>query len=321
MRSSTTNQLLLEGFQFDPIPLKTLFLYSLRSKTGNWKYIGYKGSPLRYQGGKSRAVATIIEHFPDPLPDKMVSPFLGGGTIEIASANELGIQVIGYDIFEILTNYWQIQLTRADQLANKLALWDPTKEQYQLIKETLTDHWENINKIEDPLELAAHYWFNHNLSYGPNFLGWMSKIYLCIDRYYRFLDKIRNFRCPLLSVEQGPFEQTITSHPFNFLYCDPPYYLDEGQVFTGMYPRREDPIYHKGFNHELLRDLLHSHQDRFILSYNDCPTIRDWYSEFNIIEVSWQYSLGQGETRIGKYRTENKAQHIKKSHELLIIKS
>ncbi len=68
-----------------------------------------------------------------------------------------------------------------------------------------------------------------------------------------------------------------------------------------------------------------------MLSYNDCSTIRDWYQDYDIVEVSWQYSLGQGETRIGKNRLEriestpqdqpgHKASHVKPSHELLIVK-
>jgi len=57
------------------------------------------------------------------------------------------------------------------------------------------------------------------------------------------------------------------------------------------------------------------------LSYNDCATIREWYAEFKIVEVQWQYTLGQGETRIGKNRIESGNIHyIKPSHELLIVR-
>ncbi len=76
----------------------------------------------------------------------------------------------------------------------------------------------------------------------------------------------------------------------------------------------------KGFKHEKLRDLLHNHKSGFVLSYNDCPIIREWYADFQIVEVRWQYTLGQGETRIGKNRIENGTNHVKQSHELLIVK-
>ena len=296
------------------------FLVHLRSK-GKYKYSRYNGLPLRYAGGKSLAVGHIVEHIPDGI-GKLVSPFVGGASVEIACALELGIRVQAYDIFDILTNYWQVQLDEPHILASRIAEWQSTKERYAAVKERLRQHWKQEELITDSLELAAHYWFNHNLSYGPGFLGWMSKIYEEPKRYHRLLDKVRDFSCPELSVQQGSFEDTIPCHKNEFLYCDPPYYLEgNSKMFRGIYPQRNFPVHHKGFNHKLLRDLLHSHGGGFVLSYNDCETIRSWYSDFRIIEVQWQYTLGQGETRIGKNRIENGSNHhVKRSHELLIVK-
>lgn len=306
-------------FTLDPAR-KADFLANLRSK-GKYKYSRYNGLPLRYAGGKSLAVGHIVEHIPDGI-DKLVSPFVGGASVEIACALELGIRVQAYDIFDILTNYWQVQLDEPQTLASRIAEWQSTKERYVAVKERLRQHWKQEEPITDSLELAAHYWFNHNLSYGPGFLGWMSKIYEEPKRYLRLLDKVQGFICPNLSVQQGSFEDTIPRHKNEFLYCDPPYYLDgDSKMFRGIYPQRNFPVHHKGFNHKLLRDLLHSHEGGFVLSYNDCETIRSWYSDFRIIEVQWQYTLGQGETRIGKNRIENGSNHhVKRSHELLIVK-
>ena len=298
---------------------RVAFLESLRSK-GKHKYIRYRGLPIRYAGGKSLGVGHIIEHIPDGL-EKLMSPFIGGGAVEIACAKELGIKVCAYDIFDILVNYWQVQLSSHNELAERLLQWQPTKTQYAEIKNRLKAHWNDEEIISDALELAAHYWFNHNLSYGPGFLGWMSKIYETSEKYVRSVKTVRNFRCPNLSVHTGNFEETLQRHSTDFLYCDPPYYLDEGEMFRGIYPQRNFPVHHKGFKHESLRDLLYGHNNGFILSYNDCQTIREWYADFQILEVKWQYTLGQGETRIGKNRIENGTGHVKQSHELLIVKN
>ena len=297
---------------------KDLFLNKLRGQ-GRFKYSRYNGLPLRYAGGKSLGVGYIVEHIPSKI-DRLISPFIGGGSVEIACAKELGIQVQGYDIFDILVNYWQVQLSSANALANRLEEWQATKEQYAEVKSRLKSHWTKESLIQDSLELAAHYWFNHNLSYGPGFLGWMSKIYESPQKYVRAVDKVRHFVCPSLSVDIGDFDETIPLHSTEFLYCDPPYYLDEGKMFRGIYPQRNFPVHHKGFNHELLRDLLHTHKGGFVLSYNDCTTIREWYADFKVMEIQWQYTLGQGETRIGKNRIESGTDHVKQSHELLIVK-
>ncbi len=302
-----------------PLTEKEIFLTRLAGK-GRHKYSRYSGLPLRYAGGKSLGVGHIIEHIPEGTR-KLVSPFFGGGSVEIACARELGIAVRGYDIFDILTNYWEQQISSPQKLANKISRWAPTKDQYAKVKERLRQHWKEEKPITDSLSLAAHYWFNHNLSYGPGFLGWMSKIYEDQTRFVRLVDKVRTFRCPGLSVRCSGFEAAIPKHKNDFLYCDPPYYLDrDSKMFRGIYPQRNFPVHHRGFDHELLRDLLFEHEGGFILSYNDCEAIRKWYSDCRIIEVKWQYTLGQGETRIGKNRIANGTNHhIKNSHELLIL--
>ena len=294
-------------------------LASLRSG-GRYRYGRYNGLPLRYAGGKSLAVGYVVEQLPDKL-ERLVSPFIGGGSVEIACARELGIGVQGYDVFDILTTYWRVQLHSPLKLAGRIAEWLPDKKTYARVKRRLRAHWAGTEPIDDEVELAAHYWFNHNLSYGPGFLGWMSKIYENPARFERLLDKVRSFRCRNMKVAHGSFEKTLPKHAGDFLYCDPPYYLSgDSLMFRGIYPQRNFPVHHDGFNHELLRDLLRRHEGGFILSYNDCETIRGWYSGCRIIEVEWQYTLGQGETRIGKNRTENGANHhVKKSHELLIV--
>ena len=64
---------------------------------------------LSYPGGKSRAVKLITEHFPKNLTH-MVSPFFGGGSIELYMAAN-GTTVYGSDIFYPLVAFWCEALT------------------------------------------------------------------------------------------------------------------------------------------------------------------------------------------------------------------
>ena len=296
----------------------------LNRTTGRYKRLTI--SPIRYAGGKSNAVGTIIEHFPDNLP-LLISPFFGGGSVEIAAERFLAAKVVGFEIFDVLVNYWQHQIAKPEALYDVLAKLKPTPEEYTRIKDYLKARWDRKNGlIDDPstrdgLTLAAYYFFNHNLSYGPGFLGWPSKIYMDSVRDARLIERVREFRAPNLMVRNQSFEHGFEEFPKAFFYCDPPYYLGEDtQMFRGLYPMRNFPVHHDGFPHERLRDLLHSHKGDFVLSYNDCPTIRDWYRDFEILEPVWQYTMGQGETRVGKNRIEAGEDHVKKSHELLIVK-
>jgi DNA adenine methylase len=300
-----------------PISRKQEFLNILKGRGG--KYKRYLGSPLRYAGGKSWAVGYVIEKLPENIK-RLVSPFFGGGSIEIAVAKELGIDVIGFDIFDILVNYWKVQINKPQELYEELVKLKPTKETYNWVKEELKKHWKGEKKLSK-LKLAAYYYFNHNLSYGPGFLGWMSSVYANEKMYYRLLERVKNFNVKNINIECASFEEVIPKFKNDFLYCDPPYYLGEDStLFRGLYPQRNFPIHHNNFNHELLRDILLNHKGGFILSYNDSPTIREWYKDFEIVELPTHYTMGQGETRIGFNRKMKNTNHIKKTQELLIIK-
>jgi len=107
------------------------------------------------------------------------------------------------------------------------------------------------------------------------------------------------------------------------LYLDPPYYLEQdkdNKMFKGIYPMRNIPVHHDGFDHEALRDMLYNHEGSFVLSYNNCETIREYYKDFHQVFPKWTYSMGTGETRIGKNRKEMGIDNQKDSHEILIIK-
>jgi len=297
---------------------KAAFLEKIKSPGKN-KYKRYLGSPLRYAGGKSLAVGFLAELLPDNLT-KIVSPFLGGGSFEIACAKEMGLEVVAYDIFDLLINYWQQQINNSQKLSEILKRFEPSRDGFIAVKELLKKHWKQIEVIDDKVLLAAVYYYNHNTSYGPHFLGSPSSVYLDERRYRILLDKVANFVAPNMTADCMSFEKAIPLHKNDFLYCDPPYYLDgDSKTFVGMYPHRNFPIHHKGFDHEKLRDLLLGHKGGFILSYNDCSTIREWYKGCEMYAPTWQYTFSQGDTRIGKNRTENNnGSHIKKSHELII---
>lgn len=308
---------------------KEQFLDKLRSPSGKQSFKRYvAGTPLRYAGGKTLAVGLIVELLPNNL-ERIISPFFGGGSFEIACAKELDLEVIGFDIFDMLVNYWQQQFANPEKMFKYLKDYRPTREGFLEIKGIMKEQWDKktgkIKKnrtIKNLTELAALFFFNHNTSYGPHFLGWPSSVYLQEERYKTMIEKSRRLQLSNISVECADFEEVFEKYPNEFFYLDPPYYLDgDSKTFIGLYPHRNFPIHHKGFKHNRLRDLLLNHKGGFILSYNDCSTIRKWYKDFPFSTPSWQYTLSQGDTRIGENRLrDNNGSHVKKSHELLIYK-
>lgn len=85
-------------------PYLDSYLKSIIShKTGKYKSIQL--SPLRYAGGKSKAVGLILESLPKLKNKKVVSPFFGGGSLELCLCQNLGFEIVGYDTFDMLVNF------------------------------------------------------------------------------------------------------------------------------------------------------------------------------------------------------------------------
>ena len=231
----------------------------------------YKKSPLRYPGGKSRAVEKILSLLPEDL-ETLYSPFMGGGSVEIACA-EGGINVHAYDISAPLVNFWQYALSNANEMAEyiKFNLYPLPKGYFNFLqKET-----NNVGFIN----ACTFYVLNRASFSGITYNCGMSKGH---PRYNEnSINYLRNFKCNNLSVEQRDFVTSIEWAGNNFLYCDPPYY-----GVKNLYP---DSFTEQ--DHIKLYDLLKIRQS-WILSYNDVPAIRTLYNNYEIVSPSWKYGMG-----------------------------
>ena len=86
-------------------------------------------------------------------------------------------------------------------------------------------------------------------------------------------------------VENKDFEAVITQYDREdaLFYCDPPYYESEG-MYAVMFTLED---------HYRLFNALSKIQGKFLLSYNDCPFIRELYKDYYIMEFKRQHSMVQ----------------------------
>jgi DNA adenine methylase len=328
-------------------PYLQSYLTSITNKTGGFKRV--ISSPLRYAGGKTKAVGIILDNLPKLRNKKIVSPFFGGGSFELCASQTLGIEVVGYDIFGMLTNFWNVLIHRKNDFVAELKKFQITSDEFTRNRHILLSYWDTIKPTtleyhtkkvidltdaeklllhDNELMQAVYYYYNMTLSYGPMFLGWPSSNEINKAKFDRRIQKLESTpTLRNLSVACADFKDVIHNHPDDFLFLDPPYYLGEDStMFKGMYPNCNFAIHHNDFDHAEMARLLKNHKGGFLITYNDCPTIREFYKEYKQIFPEWQYTYGQGETRIGKNRVaaastdaDESPEHTKKSSELFII--
>ena len=103
----------------------------------------------------------------------------------------------------------------------------------------------------------------------------------------RLFDLIRQLEVRMANVvvENQDFETLVRHYdrPETFFYLDPPYLKTED-----MYQVEFD-----WKDHVRLRDLLVSIEGKFLLSYNDCPEIRELYDGFYFLDFKRNHSMAQ----------------------------
>ena len=124
------------------------YLQSIQSPTEGLKYKRICLSPLRYAGGKSKAIGLILENLPLLKEKKIVSPFFGGGSFEIVLSKELGFEVIGYDIFSFLTNFWDQLINHNKELIVELKKLNPDKVNYTRNRHILLHYWDKVKPVD-----------------------------------------------------------------------------------------------------------------------------------------------------------------------------
>ena len=103
---------------------------------------------LRYPGGKSKAIGLILNILPKLRNKKIVSPFFGGGSFELCVSQNLNIEIVGYDIFGILVNFWNVLINHKDDFINELKKFKITQDEFTYNRHVLLNYWNKIKPVD-----------------------------------------------------------------------------------------------------------------------------------------------------------------------------
>jgi DNA adenine methylase len=239
-------------------------------------------SPLRYPGGKTLAIPDLLLFFLAGL-DVLVSPFLGGGSVELGLlVRGLVNRVVAYDAHYPLVAFWNRLLRSPGLIANKASLLQSKfrKDAFYCLR----NRFEELNDSVD--RAAAYFALNRASVNGLTFSGGYSKGH---DRFNpASIERLASFIQPRLSVAQADFRLSIPKHANETLLLDPPYV----RASTNLYG--ENGHLHRTFKHQSLADLLHQ-RDKWILTYDDSPEVRDLYKGYRMVRREW--SAGMNKTK------------------------
>lgn len=235
-------------------------------------------SPLRYPGGKSRAVKILYQFVPNNTTE-ICSPFFGGGSFEIYCAQK-GIRVYGYDNFKPLVDFWQCLLEDSEELA------DEVEKHYPLPKSKFYEFQRMQIESKSKLERATLFYVLNRTSFsGSTLSGGMASGGLHDNPRFNkeSIERLRKFKIENLTVQLADFKESIQKHKNTLLYLDPPY-----MIKSKLYGRKGD--LHKDFDHEGLSNILKKRK-KWILSYNNSDEVKGLYSNFYKEIPKWTYGM------------------------------
>lgn len=236
-------------------------------------------SPLIYPGGKRWLFKTLVKLIP-PNTIEMVSPFLGGGCVELNCAIR-GIAVYGYDICPYLVNFWKHWLVSPSSIERgaKDILATYT---HDMLKNVKTNF--NFTGYKG----AILYYACNRVSFGgltfdshvkgyeiidDNFVYPLSKGHKNRRNVFPFSKLWEKFPTLPMTVDKMDFRESLLEHPDIFAYIDPPYVGTESLY-------RLD-----GFDHVDLADILRK-RENWVLSYSDKPLMRELYEGHQMIKTT-----------------------------------
>lgn len=254
-------------------------------------------SPLRYPGGKSRALPQIVPLVPEFKEYR--EPMIGGGSLffklkQMFPDRAFWMNDINYELY----CFWKVAQECAQELATAVRT---VKEQTQDGKPLFYDLLERYGQGSE-FERAVRFFILNRITFsGTVDSGGYSEQAFRSRFTHSSINALERLPSVLKGVEITHFdyEETVCAAGEEvFLFLDPPYY---SAAQSRLYGKRGE--LHLQFDHQRMARVLHACSHRWLLTYDDCAEIRRLYRDAYIVEWTLQYGMNnykQTNARPGK---------------------
>ena len=242
-------------------------------------------SPLRYPGGKSRAIRIMSKLVPEF--DEYREPFLGGGSLFVYLKQKYPDKTFWInDLYEPLYHFWTVTKDNVEFLIDIIEKW---KSGFKKGKDLHLFLQENIGKFDAIQTAAAFFVFNRISFSGTSESGGYS------DAAYkgRFtessIERVRLLSSILenTKITNLDYQDVVEQSGENvFLYLDPPYYSAKKSALYG-----KNGSLHKTFDHHRFADVMKKCKHRWLITYDNSDFIKELFSFANIFEWDMKYGM------------------------------
>ena len=256
-------------------------------------------TPLRYPGGKSRAVTKMAQYLPDMNKYKEYrEPFLGGGSVALyVTKTYPHLEVWVNDLYEPLVNFWQQLQDEPDEITKRLRCFKSAYPNPEKAKDLFLESKELVNDDRASLVTRAVSFYIINkcsfsgLTESSSFSKQASNSNFSlrgIEKLPEYSEIIQNWVITNLTYERMSCDEKDV-----FTYLDPPY-----EIKSSLYGKKGGM--HKGFDHDAFAEECDRHTNHMMISYNSSQLIRDRFKEWTPSEFDHTYTMRS----VGDYMKE-----------------
>lgn len=241
-------------------------------------------SPLRYPGGKSRAVNFISRYIPEF--QEFREPFLGGGSLFVYLKQKHSDRKFWInDIYKNLYLFWLKVQEEPEELLNKI---NELKVKYDDGKELHSYLLGKMIEFND-LEKAAGFFAMNRITFsGTSESGGYSNAAFEKRFTLSSIERVRDLALILgkTIITNLDYEEVVRREGEDvFIFLDPPYY---SATKSSLYGKNGD--LHRGFDHERFARVISEVEHKWLITYDDSQYIRNLFSFAHI--KPWNISYG-----------------------------
>ena len=252
-------------------------------------------TPLRYPGGKSKAIKTLSPWFPKTISEYR-EPFIGGGSIaiEITKSNP-DVPVWINDLYVPLYNFWVQLRDRGEELSERVreekqrTLDEGDKDKVTAkAKELFNKYKEEIDTYDDFEKAVAFFIMNKcsfsGLTENSTFSQSASNSNFSLvgaDKLAQFSKLIKDWKITNIDYSEVMKEYGSSD---TFIFLDPPY-----DIKDFLYGKNREM--HKKFDHERFADDVYNCVHKFMITYNVNDRLKELYKNYNLKEWKLRYSM------------------------------
>jgi len=266
-------------------------------------------TPLRYPGGKSRAVKSMARYIPD-LSEYSIyrEPFLGGGSVAIYITQKYpNLKIWVNDLYEPLVNFWKVLQDDGYELGYKLQELKSRYPDQESARGLFVESKDVINDGEKShLDRAIAFYVANKCSFsGLTEASSFSKQASDSNFSMRGIEKLRYYQQVIQNwqITNYQYAALLDDNKDAFVYLDPPY-----DIKDNLYGKKGNM--HKGFDHDTFARVCDNYVCRQMVSYNSNQMVRDRFKGW----VASEYDLTYTMRSVGDYM---KDQHERK--ELILM--